>query len=87
LRCGTRCLDRLDKGRRTGPWTRQYLRLIAENPGRRAPDLAAGLGRETQPFKIDVRKLKELGLTHSLEVGYELSARGKDYLERTSLDL
>jgi hypothetical protein len=80
-------LDRLDKGRRTGPWTRQYLRLIAENPGRRAPDLAAGLGRETQPFKIDVRKLKELGLTHSLEVGYELSARGKDYLERTSLDL
>jgi hypothetical protein len=77
-------LDRLDKGRRTGPWTRQYLRLIAENPGRRAPDLAAGLGRETQPFKIDVRKLKELGLTHSLEVGYELSARGKDYLERTS---
>ena len=75
-------LDRLDRGRRTGPWTRQILQLIAENPGRRAPDLAEGLGRPTQPFKNDVRKLKELGLTHSLEVGYELSARGRAYLGR-----
>lgn len=73
-------LDRMDKGRRTGPWTRQYLQLIADNPGRRAPDLAEGLGRQTQPFKVDVRKLKELGLTHSLDVGYELSARGRAYL-------
>lgn len=73
-------LDRMDNGRRSGPWTRQYLQLIADNPGRRAPDLAAGLGRETQPFKLDVRKLKELGLTRSLAVGYELSARGKAYV-------
>ena len=29
----------------------------------RAPDLAASVGRETQPFKLDVRKLKNLGLT------------------------
>ena len=35
----------------------------------RAPDLAASLGRETLPFKRDVRKLKELGLTRSLPVG------------------
>lgn len=77
-------LDRMDKGRRSGPWTRQYLRLIADNPGRRAPDLAAGLGRETQPFKLDIRKLKELGLTHSLPVGYELSRRGRAFLDRNS---
>jgi hypothetical protein len=74
-----RRLDRLDAARGT-PWTRQVLALIAERPGVRAPDLAASLGRETQPFKIDVRKLKELGLTHSLAVGYEISPRGRAYL-------
>jgi hypothetical protein len=73
-------LDRLDRGRRTGPWTREILQLIASRPGVRAPDLAESLGRDTRPFKADVRKLKELGLTHSLEVGYELSPRGRAYL-------
>ena len=76
----TAALDRMDRGRRTGPWTREILRLIAARPAVRAPDLAASLGRQTQPFKIDVRKLKELGLTHSLDIGYELSARGRAYL-------
>jgi len=79
-------LDRLDRGRRSGPWTREILRLIASRPTVRAPDLAASLGRETRPFKADVRKLKELGLTHSLDIGYELSARGRAYLERTAAD-
>ena len=55
-----------DAARASGPWTREVLRLIAEQPGVRAPDLAASLGRETLPFKRDVRKLKELGLTRSL---------------------
>jgi len=40
------------------------------------PALAATVGRERHPFKIGVRKLKELGLTESLEVGYRLSPRG-----------
>jgi hypothetical protein len=31
-------------------------------------------------FKADVRKLKELGLTESLEVGYRLSPRGRAVL-------
>jgi hypothetical protein len=73
-------LDRWDAAATGGPWTRAVLRLIADRPGVRAPDLAASLGRETQPFKRDVRKLKELGLTHSLEVGYEISHRGRAYL-------
>jgi hypothetical protein len=73
-------LDRWDAARHDGPWTRALLRLIAENPGVRAPDLAASLGRETLPFKRDVRRLKELGLTCSLPVGYEISHRGKAYL-------
>lgn len=79
----TTALDRMDAARRTGPWTREILRLIAERPAVRAPDLAASLGRETTPFKLDVRKLKELGLTHSLAVGYELSPRGRAYLDAT----
>ena len=62
---------------RMGEWTYEYLRAIADNPGKRAPDLAESFGRETAPFKRDVRKLKELGLTISLEVGYELSPRGQ----------
>ena len=82
----TAALDRMDRGRRTGPWTREILRLIAARPAVRAPDLAASLGRETQPFKLDVRKLKELGLTHSLQVGYGLSPRGRAYLEPEAAD-
>jgi hypothetical protein len=73
-------LDRMDAARADGPWTRQVLALIAERPGVRAPDLAASLGRETLPFKRDVRKLKELGLTESLAVGYRISPRGRAYL-------
>lgn len=72
-------LARLDRSSSHGPWTAAVLELIAENPGVRAPDLAARMGRETLPFKRDVRKLKELGLTESLEVGYRLSPRGRAY--------
>jgi hypothetical protein len=72
-------LDRWDAARGT-PWTREILRLVAARPGVRAPDLAASLGRETLPFKRDVRRLKELGLTRSLPVGYEISPRGRAYL-------
>jgi hypothetical protein len=75
-----RRLDRLDRAAVHGPWTRVTLAVIAGQPGRRAADLAAWFGRETQPFKTDVRKLKNLGLTESLEVGYRLSARGETYL-------
>ena len=73
-------LARLDAASRHGPWTAAVLELIAEQPATRAPDLAASLGRETAPFKADVRKLKELGLTESLLVGYRLSPRGRAYL-------
>jgi len=62
---------------RMGEWAYEYLQLIADNEETRAADLAQGLGRETADFKRDVRRLKELGLTHSLEVGYRLSTRGQ----------
>jgi hypothetical protein len=70
-------LDRLDAASSTGPWTRQTLAIIDRSPEVRAPDLAAELGRDTPPFKRDVRKLKELGLTESLDIGYRLSPRGE----------
>ena len=44
-----------------GPWTRPTLDAIAARPGTRAGDLAAAFGRELAPFKLDVRKLKNLG--------------------------
>ena len=69
-------LDRFDRASRSGPWTRPGARAHRGQPGPRAPDLAAELGRDTGQFKRDVRKLKELGLTESLEIGYRLSPRG-----------
>ena len=76
-------LERLDWASRHGPWTMQTLELIARRPEVRAEDLAESVGRSKAPFKLDVRKLKNLGLTESLPVGYRLSPRGAAYLKRT----
>lgn len=73
-------LRRLDRASTCGAWTTAVLQTIADRPAVRAPDLAASFDRDTQPFKIDVRKLKELGLTESLPVGYRLSPRGQAVL-------
>ncbi len=67
-------LARLEK---MGPWTRVYLELIEANPAVLALTLATGLGLEKLPFKANVRRLKALGLTESLPVGYRLSPRGE----------
>lgn len=72
-------LDRLEtmEARAAEPWVFATLDLVGRWPGRRAPELAALLGRETTPWKAQVRRLKELGLTESLPVGYRLSSRGR----------
>jgi hypothetical protein len=80
-----RRLDRLDGASSHGPWTAATLAVIAERPGVRAADLAVSLGRERAPFKLDVRKLKALGLTLSLDVGYRLSPRGRAYRAASTL--
>lgn len=77
-----RRLERLDAASPTGPWTRAVLQLIADNPGVVSTELAEKMGRERAAFKTDVRKLKRLGLTISLDVGYRLSARGEAFLGR-----
>jgi hypothetical protein len=71
-------LDRMDATSKRGPWTRAVLALIAAHPAVRAGDLWAQVGYpDMLTFKRDVRRLKELGLTESLEVGYRLSPRGE----------
>jgi hypothetical protein len=74
-------LAKLDELSRHGAWTTATLRQIQAKPHTRAGDLAAEVGRDTASFKLDVRKLKNLGLTYSLEVGYEISPRGTAYLD------
>jgi hypothetical protein len=74
-------LSRLDAGSRRGAWTLETLKLIRASPGVRAADLARSASLETLDFKRDVRKLKALGLTESLEIGYQISARGHVVLQ------
>ncbi len=77
----SRRLDRMDRTSSRVPWTLATLRLIETNPGVPARVLAGDLDCPTPVFKADVRKLKALGLTVSLEVGYELSDAGQEYLD------
>lgn len=77
-------LARSDAASADGPWTRQYLAMIAANEAVRAPDLAARVGLDVPRFKRRVRQLKGLGLTISLDVGYRVSPRGRAYLKATS---
>jgi hypothetical protein len=73
-------LDRLDARSPTGPWTRTTLRLIDKYPGVVSTALARHARQDRPAFKINVRKLKELGLTESLDIGYRLSPRGEALL-------
>ncbi len=77
----TAAVAKLDAGRRSGPWTRQILEWIRNNPGVISTELAGLLGRDVPPMKADIRRLKALGLTESLRIGYRLSPRGAAYLE------
>jgi hypothetical protein len=77
----TKRLDRLDRASPRGAWTLETLRLIEENPGVVSRELAEQIGMERADFKVNVRKLKGLGLTLSLLVGYELTESGQAYLD------
>ena len=59
------------------------LALIADRPGVVSTVLAEAMGWERQDFKLRVRRLKQLGLTLSLDVGYRLSPCGESYLNHT----
>jgi len=73
-------LARMDKASKRGPWTIAVLGQIADRPGVSSAVIAGALGWVRADFKLHVRRLKELGLTISLDVGYRLSPRGAAYL-------
>ncbi len=73
-------VEAFDRRSRIGPWAVAALRAIDARPAVRAGDLAAAAGMQRDDFKVRVRKLKALGLTQSLEIGYRLSPRGEAVL-------
>jgi len=73
-------LAKLDANAKRGPWTRKYLQIIHDHPATYSGVLAKSLDLDIPQFKPWVRKLKALGLTESLEVGYRLSPRGRRVL-------
>ena len=72
-------LMRLDQTR--GPWVLKVMKLIKRFPERRAGDLAEIMQMDKLDFKVNVRKLKNLGLTISHEIGYSLSPLGEIVME------
>lgn len=62
------------------PWTSAVLRLVEAHPATSAANLAAAMNWETRRFKANVRKLKALGLTQSLQTGYRLTDRGSQVI-------
>jgi len=75
-------LARLDSGGAVKNWTLKVLRSIRDHPERRAADLAIDLDYDKLWLKPSIRKLKGMGLTISLPVGYKLSPRGEEVLKR-----
>jgi hypothetical protein len=73
-------LARMDAASKRGPWTATVLSQIAGQPGVVSTVLAGQIGWERPDYKLHVRRLKELGLTISLDVGYRISPRGAAYL-------
>ena len=79
-------LSRLDSRSGPGPWTHRVLTLLGERPGEGSASLAVDCGMDKADFKVKVRKLKALGLTESLKVGYRLAPRGETVLKRLQED-
>ena len=74
-------LRKLDVHSSVGPWTIPTLEVIRTHPGIRAGDICTLVGQPIERFKPNVRKLKNLGLTESLVIGYRLSPRGIAFLK------
>jgi hypothetical protein len=79
-------LARMDRTGTRKSWTAAVLAQIAGHPGTVSTKLAEATGWPRPEFKQHVRRLKELGLTYSLDVGYRLSPRGEAYLRYVNRD-
>lgn len=73
-------LNRLDARAVDGAWTFRALAAVSSHPGVRAGDLCGLVGQQKERFKLNMRKLKNLGLSESLGTGYRLSPRGEALL-------
>lgn len=74
-------LEKMDKTSKHGAWTMPVLKLIAKHPGKHAIYFSERLGIEKDWLKLHIRKLKNLGLTISLPVGYEIAPRGEQFMK------
>ena len=79
-------LARMDAVSKRGPWTAEVLTQIASQPGVSSALLAPELNWDRPDYKQHVRRLKALGLTISLDVGYRISPRGAAYLASRGSD-
>lgn len=70
-------LKRYDTRGKVTNWTFRVLEMLESDPGRFAIEYSSKLGYEKEWFKLNIRKLKNLGLTVSHSYGYEISPRGK----------
>ena len=73
-------LNAITKMLKRNDWAVAYLYLIQESPATVSTELAIRAEVERLVFKQRVRRLKALGLTESLEVGYRISPRGRAVL-------
>ena len=74
-------LQRLDATAPAGPWTERLLTTVEHHPNVAARVLAEQVGCERDWLKLQVRNLKNLGLTVSHHPGYTLSPRGHAVLD------
>lgn len=75
-------LEKLDNYSKQGNWTEKILLTIKDNPSLHAIGIAKLTGFEKEWLKLNIRKLKNLGLTISHSIGYELSPLGEHFIER-----
>ncbi|HMQ07547.1 MAG TPA: hypothetical protein PKC30_09620 [Saprospiraceae bacterium] len=77
-----RKLQRLDDHSKHGQWTANVLMAIKHHPNLHAVGIAKITGYEKEWLKLNIRKLKNLGLTISHQVGYEISPFGELVLKK-----
>ena len=74
-------LLQMDKYARNGFWTKDILTSIKDNPKLSATQLSLKTGKTKEWLTQSIRKLKNIGLTVSLDPGYDLTPTGKLLME------
>lgn len=80
-------LQNLDSRGSMKNWVLPVMNFLATNPGVPSKIMAHEFGHDQMKLKLNVRKLKNLGLTISLGNGYKLSPLGKIALKLYARDI